>query len=127
MSDTRGPGVAAIGVGAAHLILGARRYRADLRRLPHPLPDDALWFMVTGLSLLLTGADIAIVPRAVALPARRVRGLGVVGVAAAILSQRPRSGAWALLPVGIAMTVEPRRNSAGTDPTAQCLDPRQRR
>lgn len=101
----RWPGLLLVGVGAAHLLLGVRRYAAELRALPRPVPDAPLWFLTAGLSLVLLGGDVAAVPDAVAVRARRVRGFGVVAIGAAILSQRRRSGAWALLVAGGALAL----------------------
>lgn len=101
--SVRWPGLLLVGVGASHLVLGVRRYAADLRALPRAVPDAPLWFTTAGLSLVLLGADVAVTPEAVTAPARRVRGAGLVVIGAVILTQRRRSGAWALLPAGAVM------------------------
>ena len=117
-----GAGVSLLVIGGGHVALGAVRYRRILggmlrdgyvASLLHADPATALrrqrafWFEVTGIGLVLLGAQTAQLERQGVRPPRQT-GWALAGLAVAGGAALPASGFWALLlPAWLIATAAP--------------------
>jgi hypothetical protein len=119
-------------IGAGHTAIGIVGYRSVLAAMAreglvdsvHGVPrrEEALWFLTSGAGLVVTGRLAAFAEQRTGTlpPSTGALLLGIGALGGAVL---PRSGFWALIPVGAAALRTARRDPGATQPPYRS-DPR---
>src|SRR4051812_47499371 len=119
-------------IGAGHTAIGLVGYRSVVAAMAReglvdsvrgvPRREEALWFLTSGAGLVVTGRLAAFAEQRTGTlpPSTGALLLGIGALGGAVL---PRSGFWALIPVGAAALRTARRDPGATEPPYRS-DPR---